>query len=375
MVVEAKALRPNGYASAACPPCVFFDRCGGLYNSRPLMNCFDQFCCGDGTCDHVCPYKPADFRRRMREIGGLRFDDIPALRQSPVELPVYVPMIHHASRRVRHLEAEAVALDPYLIFRPRNGSYRSIVGDGAALRRHFKVSPTSKIVLRGTAEDRFLEDYWSYRKSDRVAEQIAALGVSLVIGPNYSQFLDVPRTDALYNRKRQLLCLAELSEVGVSVVPHLSAIMPPDWTFWTQFLRSNGQLHHVAINFQTGNKNWHEGRKVIDRLRRLQDTIGRRLSLILVGGGQFAEYAARQIGNFTLIDSEPFAKSHRRRLFRPHGEKRRWEETWTLFRQPIDRILQANVEGYFRWVAQRAASTSPATNESTIKKRNSESEP
>ena len=119
-------------------------------------------------------------------------------------------MIHHAYRRSADLTTEVVALDPYLIFRRRNGEYRSLADDGAALRRHFKVAPTSKIILRGTAEDRFLEQYWSYRKSDRVADQIASLGVSLVIGPNYSQFLDVPRTDGLYNRKRQLLCLAEL---------------------------------------------------------------------------------------------------------------------------------------------------------------------
>lgn len=355
MAVDApiQDLRPSGYVSATCPDCVFFDRCGGLHNNRPMLNCFEQFCCGDGSCDHICPYKPADFRQRMREIGGLRFDDIPALRQTPIDLPPYVPMIHHPYRRSAALAANVVALDPYLIFRRRSGAYRSLADDGAALRRHFKIAADAKVVLRGTAEDRFLEDYWSFRKSDRVAEQIASLGVSLMIGPNYSQFLDVPRTDALYNRKRQLLCLAELSEAGVSVAPHLSAIMPPDWAFWTDFLRSHDQLHHVAVNFQTGNKNWREGRKVIDRFRRLQDDLGRRLSMILVGGAQFVGCVANKIGMATLIDSEPFAKSHRRKLFRPHGTKRRWEETWTLTGQPIDHILQSNVDGYSSWVSER----------------------
>jgi hypothetical protein len=73
-------------------------------------------------------------------------------------------MIHHAYRRASDLDVEFVALDPYLIFRRRNGTYCSIVEDGAALLRYFKVSPTSKIVLRGTAEDRFLEDYCTFRK-------------------------------------------------------------------------------------------------------------------------------------------------------------------------------------------------------------------
>lgn len=355
-------LRPTGYASATCPKCVLFDRCGGLSNGRPLLNCFEQFCCEDGSCDHVCPYKPADFRRRMLEIGGLRFDDIPPLHQSPIDLPKYIPMIHHAYRRSGDLQADYVALDPYLIFRCRNGSYRSVVDDSTLLRRHFKIAPNAKVVLRGTAEDRYLEQFWSYRKTDEVVKQIASLGVSMVIGPNYSQFLDVPRTDGLYNRKRQLLCLAEMSDAGISVVPHLSALMPADWTFWTDFLRSNNQLHHVALNFQTGNKNSNEGHKVIDRVRKIQDSIGRPLSLMLIGGAQFIAYAARQLGRFVLIDSEPFAKAHRRRVFRPDSDKRRWEETWSLERQPIDHILQGNVDGYARWIAARGTKPTPSLN-------------
>jgi Domain of unknown function (DUF4417) len=365
MTVDAnlrEELRPTGYASATCPKCVLFDRCGGLFNNRPLLNCFEQFCCEDGSCDHVCPYKPADYRRRMLEIGGLRFDDIPPLHQLPIALPTYIPMVHHAYRRSGDLQADVVALDPYSIFRCRNGGYRSVVDCGAALRRHFKIAPAARVILRGTAEDRFLEQFWSYRKSDGVVEQIASLGVSLVIGPNYSQFLDVPRSDCLFNRKRQLLCLAEMSQAGISVAPHLSALMPPDWSFWTEFLRSNDQLHHVALNFQTGNKNVNEGQKVIDRVRKVQDTIGRPLSLILIGGAQFVQYTARHLGRFVLIDSQPFAKSHRRRLFQPDGEKRRWPETWTLATQPIDHILQGNIDEYARWVAMRGAISNPNLN-------------
>jgi len=355
-------LRPSGYASATCPTCVFYDRCGGIFNNRPLLNCFEQFCCSDGSCDHVCPYKPADFRNRMHEIGGLRFDDIPPLHQSPMALPAYVPMIHHASRRVKDLNSDMVALDPYLVFRSRNGAYRSVVEDNAALHRHFKIVPNAPIIFRGTAEDRYLEQFWSHRKSDRVVEQIASLGVSLFIGPNYSQFLDVPRTDGLFNRKRQLLCLSELSQVGISVAPHLSALMPPDWTFWTDFLRSNEQIRNVAVNFQTGNKSCIEGTKVIDRVKKIQDAVGRPLTLILIGGAQFVQYAARQLGPTVLIDSEPFVKAHRRRLFRPEGDKRQWQETWSLLRQPIDAILQENVDGYARWVAVRGAAQAPSMN-------------
>lgn len=345
----------TAYVSNACEPCVFFQRCGGLFDNRPLLSCFDQYCCGDGFCDHVCPYKQSDFSRRMREIGGLRFDDIAALRQCRMILPRYVPMIHHASRRVSTLVTEAVALDPYAVLRMKNGEYRSSVDSGAALRRRFKVAPNCKVVFRGTAIDQYLERYWSYRKSYRAAEQISALDVSLFIGPNFSHFLDVPRTDALYNRKRQLICLTELSAAGISVAPHLSALTPAHWKFWARFLRANNEVRYVAINFQTGYKDAQKGRLAIDCFRQMQNDVGRKLALILIGGGQFIGYASQQALDFTLIDSEPFARSNRRRRFALRGRQRRWDETWTLFRQPIDELLQANVDAYAKWAAEAGA--------------------
>jgi hypothetical protein len=355
-------LRPPGPIAATCYKCVLFDRCGGLQNSRPLLNCFDQFCCGHGKCDHVCLYKPEDFQRRMQEIGGLRFDDILPLHQAPVTLPSYVPMIHHPYFRTGTLNASHFALDPYLIFRLRKGKYEPVGPDGAALRRNFKIAANSQVILRGTAEDRFLEQYWTYRKTDHVADQIARLNVALFIGPNYSHFLDVPRSDLLFNRKRQLICLTELSQAGVSVAPHLSAVMPADWDFWTGFLRSNPALHHVALNFQTGYRSRKEGKKAIDRMQQVQKAIGRGLSLILIGGAQYMGEVSGRFDAFTLIDSSPFASAIRRKLFRPDGKKRRWEDTWTLENQPIDDIMQGNIEEYARWVDRHRTEGGSTTN-------------
>ena len=149
-----------------------------------------------------------------------------------------------------------------------------------------------------------------------------ACNPSLFIGPNYSHFLDVPRSDLLYNRKRQLLCLAELSQAGVSVAPNLSAVMPADWDFWSAYLRDNPQLHHVAVNFQTGYRSRKEGLKAIDRVRRMQDEIGRGLSLLLVGGAQYVQDVAGRFASFTLIDSQPFKQSVYRKLFRPDQSRR-----------------------------------------------------
>ena len=344
-------LRPSGIVSVACQDCFLREPCGGLNNGNLFLNCFNQFCCGGKECDLVCPYKPEDYRRRMWEIGGMRFDDIPSLRQASLDLPRYVPMVHHGSRRSNTLKAGFVALDPYKIFGLRGGKYNAIPNEGLALRRHFKVADDARVILRGTAKDKFLERYWAYRKTDDVAGQVARLNVLLFIGPNYSHFLDVPRSDLLYNRKRQLLCLAELSQAGVSVAPNLSAVMPADWDFWSAYLRDNPQLSHVAFNFQTGYRSRTEGLKAINRLRRMQDEIGRGLSLLLVGGAQYVLDVAGRFASFTLMDSQPFKQSVYRKLFRPdQNRRRRWEDGWTLEGQPIDEIMQRNIEGYASWV-------------------------
>ena len=209
----------------------------------------------------------------------------------------------------------------------------------------------ARIILRGTAKDRFLENYWSYRKTDHVAEQVARLNAALFIGPNYSHFLNVPRSDLLWNRKRQLLCLAELSDAGVSVAPNLSAVMPADWDFWSAFLRDSPQVYHVAVNFQTGYRSRLEGLKAIERVRQMQDETGRGLSLLLVGGAQYVRDVAGRFASFTLIDSQPFKQSVYRKAFRPDEcRRRRWEDSPTPEGEAIDDLMQRNVDGYAAWV-------------------------
>jgi hypothetical protein len=353
-------LRPPGPVSVTCPQCFLFETCGGLRNGRPLLNCFEQFCCEDKKCDNVCPYKPEDYRRRMWEIGGMRFDDIPPLRQAPLDLPRYAPMVHHGYRRSHALKAEIVSLDPYMIFGLHAGKYIAVPNEGLALRRHFKIADDARIILRGAARDRFLERYWEYRKTDDVASQVARLNVSLFIGPNYSHFLDVPRPDLLFNRKRQLICLTELSQAGVSVAPNLSAVMPADWEYWSGFLQDNPQLVHVAVNFQTGYRSRREGIKAVNRVLQIQEQIGRGLSLLIIGGAQYVKDVAGRLASFTLIDSQPFKQSLYRKRFRPVGNRRCWEDGWTMQGQPVDDFMQQNIDDYAAWVAAHGTGTKPS---------------
>ena len=177
----------------------------------------------------------------------MRFGNLPTITQPPIQLPLYVPMIHHKYKRSTRLQWPIVAIETYQVFRLVKGEYRAIAESPEELRKVFALHPKTQIVLRGTAEDSALERYWSYRRRDKAPAQLARLGILLAIGPNFSHFLDVPRTDNLFNRKRQLICLAEMQDAGLTVAPHLSACMPGDWAYWNRFFLSNSTICTAAI--------------------------------------------------------------------------------------------------------------------------------
>jgi hypothetical protein len=291
----------------------------------------------------------------LQEVGGLQCRDLGPLVQPELKLPRYIPLIHHGYSRRHLLDLPMVALDTYQVFRLRNGQYNAMAADGAQLRQEFGLSAGTTIILRGTARDRRLEQYWSYRRLHRAAEQMKALDILLAVGPNFSHFLDVPRTDNLFNRKRQLIYLREIAEAGVPAVPHLSAVMPADWQFWSRFLVESPTIRYVAVEFQTGNKNPMQGRQVIARLATLQDAVGRRLHPFIIGGTQFVQEVAARFDSFSLIDSCPFMKAVKRQRFSRSAAPQRWVDGFTLDGQGIEDILARNLEGHSTWIDEQCA--------------------
>jgi hypothetical protein len=348
-------LRPHGITNIPCQRCEFFPVCGGIQTSRGLFNCFDESCCHREDCDKVCPNN-RNFLPLLREVGGdLATNRLGELGQASIVLPHYIPVIDHRYRRQGSLDWPFVAIDTYKIFRLRKDKYRAIAESADALRAAFRLSPATKIILRGIADDPPLEEYWAYRKADQAAGQLARLGISMAIGPNFSTFLGVPRTDNVFNRKRQLICLAELAEAGISVVPHLGAVAPSDWRFWETFLKQHARIFFVAKEFQTGNRSHKEGRKVIRDMAALQQAVGRTVHPLLIGAAQFVELTAQHFERFTIIDSMPFMKAVYRRTFDLDSAEGPWVKSFTLTEQPLDAILTDNLGGYSSYLEYRIA--------------------
>lgn len=359
------SLRPHGRVVSDCDKCLHFGDCGGIEPELNLFNrdCLQAYCCrswaggGDADardCDNVCPNNPK-YLELLREVRGLTFLELPDITQTTVELPRYVPLVYRRYVRPLKVNWPMVALDTYQVVRVEKARMGTVAQCGDSLRRTFGLSHNTGVILRGIADDRPLERYWSYRRRDGVPRLLACLGVTLAVGPNYSHFLDVPRHDNLYNRKRQLLCLAEFNEAGLNPVPHLNAAQPGDWRFWGRFLASNQSITVVAVEFETGNRSRAEGERVVRELVRLQESASRRLHPLIIGGTQFLEPVAKEFVTATFLDSTPFMKTVHRQAFRsvPPTGKQRWRKSPTAPEEPLDKLLAHNLRSYSEWLDRR----------------------
>jgi hypothetical protein len=114
-------------------------------------------------------------------------------------------------------------------------------------------------------------------------------------------------------------------------------------------------VKYVAVEFQTGNKRRDQGRQVIRRISDIQDTAGRQLHPLIIGGTQFVMDVARHFNDFTIIDSCPFMKAVKRRRFDKASENGRWTETFTLLGQGIEEVILGNLRGHTAWIEEHCS--------------------
>jgi hypothetical protein len=85
-----------------CTICPDRKLCGGLQVEMPMFNCLGLCCGHPETCDSVCRNHPEGFARRIWEIGGFSFDNVP---RAPVldepKLPRLVPLFFDGSHPLK----------------------------------------------------------------------------------------------------------------------------------------------------------------------------------------------------------------------------------------------------------------------------------
>ncbi len=330
--------------SIGCTACPEAKVCGGLNVGKPAFDCLDYCCGGEESCDVVCRRKPADYVRRVREVGGFALDNVRRSNAVPGRaLPRVVPVVYHRSSRCGAFVEGVVCLPLYGFVDRRSGGVR--FREMQAVAEKYRIDSDARLVLTGTAQDGPVERWWEL--GDRrmaVIRGLRELGVELVTTPNFSLFVDRPRWDDLHSMKRIALCHEEFLREGVRAALHVNARTESDWERWTEYVAARGEVRDIAYEFATGagragRTDWH-----LEHLTALARDVGRGLHVtVRATPPEVLGRLAKAFDGVTFLDTNAFMKTLKRQraCLRPDG-RLGWESGPTTRDAPVDELLEHN---------------------------------
>lgn len=330
--------------SLGCATCLERDQCGGVHTDAGILDCRDLCSCQDrNKCDMVCRFNPRLFVARMREIEGFGFENAPRVQANDVpELPAIVPLIDHRYRRAGNLDEPVVAISLYELV--NLATSKPHVASRAELAARFRIPEGAKVIVTGVGKDDPIERWWELKKRPAILVALKGLDIALITTPNYSVLTDVPRTDNLHAMKRILLAWTEMAAVGLPTALHVNGRTHHDYTRWAKLIAERPEINILAFEFATGcgrgeRIDWH-----VAQLCALADRVNRPLTLIIRGGGRKLALLRRHFKRVSLIDTEAFSRTIRRRRAYLTGSGRlKWAKFPTLEGAPIDDLLAHNV--------------------------------
>ena len=329
-----------------CRNCKDFGTCGGLHTEAGVfLDCHDLCTCADKSkCDMVCRFNPSHFVARMREIDGFEFDNIPRFKELPLpNMPLVVPLIHHKYSRSSVLNEPVVAISLYELVNMGNGELH--VRTREELAQRFLVPANASIVVSGVGKDPSIERWWEFEDRFSLIAQLRDLGISMITAPNYSVLTDVPRTDNLHAIKRIFMAWAEFASAGLPAALHLNARTEHDYRRWADLIRERPEIGVVAFEFATGCGRGERIEFHAAQLSLLARRVGRPLNLVVRGGLRVLPQLNRAFNKVTLLETDAFTRTHRRRRahFNEAG-RLRWAPWPTDADAPLDDLLAHNIK-------------------------------
>jgi hypothetical protein len=338
---------PARALALGCTLCPDRDICGGLRVRAGVFDCRSLCACArrGSKCNGVCRRDTHLFIARVTEVGGWDLND--ASRCAPLHshgVAEYAPVIYDGTDRASLLNGGTVAVPLLSLFSRSTGTGR--FETGAEMRESFRLSPDTRIVLTGVAEDTAIERWWSFGDRPRLIESLHALGIELVTAPNYSLFTDVTRYDNFHNMKRIVLAWSEFMAGGMPCALHINGRNDRDYDRWREFVTTRDEVTSVAFEFTTGTSNHKRGQYHCDQLVALAHAAGRPLHLVLRGGRRrYLQPLAAAFASVTVIDADPYVRTKRRQRARfTMGPGIQWHSSPTAKGEPLDELLAHNVE-------------------------------
>ena len=329
-----------------CTICPDLDLCGGLRISAGPFDCRSLCSCAHKgkDCSGVCRGDHSTFVRRVREVDGFAFDNVPRRAPLPISaLPEYVPIVYEGTNRRAPLDVGTVALPLLSFFNRRAGSPR--FDNREEMLAFFRLSYGTRVMVTGVDIDRSLERWWSFGDRPSLIRSLAPLGVEMVTAPNFSLFTDVTRHDNLHNMKRIALTWEEFMGGGMPCALHVNARTDTDYGRWTDFVAGREEVLLLAFEFGTGARNPVRGGYHRDQLLSLAAKARRPLHLVLRGGRRYLRELTAGFASVCVLDGEPYIKTKKRqRAAFVSGGGVNWQRSPTPNGPPLDKLLQHNIE-------------------------------
>ena len=291
----------------------------------------------------VCRFNPRLFVARMREVSGLGFENAPRASSNGVpDLPTIVPFVDHRYGRVATLDEPAVALSLYELVNLATG--RPHVASRVELADRFRIPESATIIVSGVDKDGPIERWWELKERAAILEALKTLGIALVTTPNYSVLTDVPRTDNLHAMKQILLTWTEMAAAGLPAGLHVNGRTLQDYARWGDLIAERPEIEILAFEFATGcgrgeRIDWH-----VAQLCALADRVGRPLALVIRGGGRKLGELQSHFAHVSLIETEAFSRTiRRRRCYLIESGRLKWAKFPTPKGAPIDDLLAHNI--------------------------------
>ncbi|WP_027719502.1 DUF4417 domain-containing protein [Desulfovirgula thermocuniculi] len=249
---------------------------------RPLLGCVPEArrC---GRCPYVCPDRPGLAAYVNSHLGGTLELEPVAVRRA-ARLPAHLPLV-----ATRLHERPPEGLSPWYALhagKVSGGLWRS-----GGFRRAYNLPEGAGLALSLYVDDASLERFWQ-RRRERYG--VIAAEFDVAFAPNFSVYEDAPRMEHLLNMRRSNIVAAEMTRLGIAVVPDVSWYCKEDLDRWAA-LAGESRVPAVAFSFQTvGRENKGSGawRAYLAGLRYLCGRLPAGVRVVVVGANSAEKISA-----------------------------------------------------------------------------------
>ncbi len=336
----------TGTTMLGCADCLDFQICGGLHlPAGTFHSCMSHCTCTEeqrSECDVVCPRKPRDLVRRIREVVTFDLNNIPKTNKLTLpNLPRYLPLVHgrSAAGKASHQDYLALPLSYALIGRGNQTRARTARELVARTGMHPRVG----WVLSGTEDDRFVERFWGLANAGRIFEGMRKAGVVFATSPNFSLTNEVPRHDNLHAMKRIAWVWHQMQQAGIPTALHINGRTDRDFERWAEFANQRQAVKAVAFEFLTGALPRLDQERYVGRLQHFAAKVGRKLHLVLRGPSTLVAQLRPHFAGVTFVDSSAYQRAvHRRQAFLDERGQVRYEPVLTQRRSQVAALFAHN---------------------------------